>query len=145
MVDAPEDRTLALNIVWLEDDTTFYEAAKNLLDGPPPEPGLELRPTIHRTITLAETLAALRDDLPGLIITDLNVADSHGSDTLLAIRRVAPETPLLVLSGTAEVDAPMATAVENAEFMDKDEITSQRLWRTLYMAIMRSSAHPAPW
>lgn len=133
----------ALDVLWLEDDDEFLgHAVCKLHEGSatiPESVGLRFKPRIQRASTLREALAALPRN-PDLVIVDLNLPDSQGADTMMAVRRAAPGTPMLVLTVVGDIEPAMMTAVEEAEFLDKDDLSPVRLVRAVYMALMRTNA-----
>jgi DNA-binding NarL/FixJ family response regulator len=67
----------------------------------------ELEPGCNTS--LATSLAQMRESLQSntvfdYAIVDLNLPDSHGLDTLKAVRELRPELPIIVYSGRAEQD-----------------------------------------
>src|SRR6185369_13820307 len=44
-------------------------------------------------------LAVVRDDPPDLIITDLQLEESDGFDLIEQVKRIAPATPVMLLTG----------------------------------------------
>ncbi len=133
-----------LDVLWLEDDPLYADIAQRLLDQGARDShanDLRLDPVMRLATTLADALAELASSVPDIIIADLNLPDSQGSKTLLALRQAAPVVPLLVLSGNETLEPALLAALEEAEFMDKDELTPRRLWRSVCMAITRTSAH----
>ena len=58
---------------------------------------------IHEADTLAQALALYRDNAADIavVVLDLTLRDSHGLDTLIALRQACPDATVVVLSGTA--------------------------------------------
>ncbi|KAF5040591.1 Response regulator receiver domain protein [anaerobic digester metagenome] len=54
---------------------------------------------IHSVRRLADGIAALRSRSYPVVLLDLSLPDGQGLSTIDAVRAVAPETPLIVLSG----------------------------------------------
>jgi DNA-binding response OmpR family regulator len=52
----------------------------------------------------AEGVSAFRDEMPDLTILDLNLPVKDGEQTLVEIRAIDPQLPVLVLTGRQEVD-----------------------------------------
>lgn len=134
-----------LDIVWLEDDLEFLRFATGVLESGARgiEEAMAFEPSVRHVATLAQAVREIESSPPELIITDLRLSDSQGSATVAALRAVAAATPILVLSGTENLEPGMTAAMHDAEFLDKDDLNPQRLWRSIYMAIMRTSVHPA--
>lgn len=78
-------------VLLVEDDASLIDAYRMVL-----EPrGLE----VVGANTASEALARLEEAHPKAIVADLRLPDAHGPELLLALRKAAPEIPLLVLTG----------------------------------------------
>jgi len=78
-------------VLLVEDDASLIDAYRMVL-----EPrGLE----VVGANTASEALARLEEARPKAIVADLRLPDAHGPELLLALRKAAPEIPLLVLTG----------------------------------------------
>lgn len=133
--------TRTLDVLWLEDDEDFAFAADQLLrlgaDQPLPD-GTRVTPSVRRVSSVVEAMDELTTTgVPDLIVADLNVRDSHGGETILALREAAPDVPLLVLSGVKDLEPHLVVAMENAEYLSKDHLTPERLWNRVCMAMTR--------
>jgi DNA-binding NtrC family response regulator len=62
---------------------------------------------------LADGLASLSQHLPSVILLDLNLPDSRGSDTFRKVLKMAPDTPVVILSG--QEDEVLARKAMNLE------------------------------
>ena len=82
--------------------------------------------------TAAEALTRLDASRPQAIVADLRLPDAHGPELLLALRKAAPDTPLLVLTGREpdrardageelDVAGYMTKPVSGAELADRIE------------------------
>lgn len=58
--------------------------------------------TVERATTLRGAIALLGSLEIDLVLLDLNLPDSHGLETFLKIQRIAPELPVIILSGVAD-------------------------------------------
>jgi len=73
-----------------------------------------------------------------IVLLDLHLPDSTGLDTLKAYRVAVPDIPVVVLTGLDDEDLALNTMTEGAQdYLVKDEITFQRLLRTIRYAIER--------
>lgn len=78
-------------VLLVEDDASLIDAYRMVL-----EPrGLE----VVGANTASEALSRLEEARPKAIVADLRLPDAHGPELLLALRKAAPEIPLLVLTG----------------------------------------------
>lgn len=93
----------------------------------------------HRWETTLEAgLDATRENPPDLLVVGLNLPDSRGLDTVRRAAEAAPEVPIVVMTGLAELDtATEALGVGASEYLRKDGLTPALLARTLRMAMER--------
>jgi signal transduction histidine kinase len=90
-----------------------------------------------------ERLADLADVLEGnaysVILLDLSLPDSHGISTFRAVRDIAPEIPIVVLSGLDDEYLARNAVAEGAQdYLMKGEVTSGLLGRSIHYAIERN-------
>jgi len=87
---------------------------------------------------LADGLASLTNASPSLILLDLNLPDSHGSETFRKILEKAPDVPVVILSGQ-EDEALALKAVHQGvqDYLVKGDITSKHLERAMRYAVER--------
>jgi CheY-like chemotaxis protein len=64
---------------------------------------------VHQAEGGREGLACLRQVRPNLVVTDMIMPDVEGIETIRAIRRETPTTPILAVSGSGEIYLRMAT------------------------------------
>ncbi len=75
-----------------------------------------------------------------VVLLDLSLPDSHGLDTIRRIHSVAPQLPVVVLSGNADEDVAIAAVVAGAQdYLVKGHITEHLLRRALRIAGHRKS------
>lgn len=73
------------------------------------------------------------------VLLDLSLPDSHGLETLIRLREIAPDTPMVVMTGLDdEAIALEAVRLGAQDYIVKGRITSQLLVRSLRYAIERS-------
>ena len=89
---------------------------------------------------LADGLASLTDTSPSLILLDLNLPDSHGSETFRKVLEKAPDVPVVILSGQ-EDEALAVKAVHQGvqDYLVKGDITSKHLERAMRYAVERQA------
>ncbi len=88
--------------------------------------------------TLAETIAKLKTESYDLILLDLNLPDSSGLQTLIAIQQTAPASAVVII--TAREDENLAQeAVEHGaqDFIHKSNLDPELLRRSIRYAILR--------
>ncbi len=82
-----------------------------------------------------ETLKTLK---PALIFLDLNLPDSNGLDTFFAIQSVAPDVPIIILSGTNDTALSLQAVQAGAQdFLVKGEFGEKLLLKTILYSIER--------
>lgn len=99
----------------------------------------EIQFAVHSCESLADAVRILgSEERVDVILADLNLPDSHGLETIEALRKVSPRTPVVVLSGDEE-RATALTALKSGaqEFIVKGQISSALLPRTLLYALKR--------
>ncbi|WP_286270295.1 GGDEF domain-containing response regulator [Thalassotalea hakodatensis] len=71
---------------------------------------------------------------PDVLITDLNLPESQGLDTLIKIKAFAKKTPIIVLTGSDEDIAIKAIQLGAQDFLKKEELSSTLITRTILFA-----------
>ncbi len=72
------------------------------------------------------------------ILLDLSLPDSEGLESLAALTRIAPATPIIVLTGLNDPEAALAAVAQGAQdFLDKGTITPELMARALRYAMAR--------
>lgn len=85
--------------------------------------------------SLASGLLKLAEQEFDVILLDLSLPDSHGLDTLVAVRNCAPGTPIVVLSAMDEVEEAIELGAQ--EYLLKEEVTPVILRRAMTRARAR--------
>ncbi len=74
-----------------------------------------------------------------LVLLDLGLPDSSGSSTYQAIRAIAPEVPVLVLTGdSAEETEATITAEGGEDYLVKDQVSGPLLMRAVQSVLYAS-------
>lgn len=142
MHDSPR-QAAGLDVLLVEDDQVFGSIAldmlgKGLRDG---EGGYRpVHPTIRWAQTLKEATEALSVRRPQVVILDLHLPDSRGTETFSNIRRVTTHVPVVVLTGRPAPGTSIEAACSGAEFLEKDAATRAAVVRAVWMAITRAEA-----
>lgn len=93
---------------------------------------------IDRVHSLSEAIDWLASSECDALLLDLNLPDSHGLETLRALRTQSLELPIVVLTGGGD-DAIGLEAVRLGadDFLDKDDLRKNLLDRALHYAVER--------
>lgn len=87
---------------------------------------------------LAEALALLEREEFSLVLLDLNLPDSIGEETAVAVRQKNPAVPIIVLSGLADEElASRLLHMDVQDYLIKGQIDRDRLARSIRYAIER--------
>jgi PAS domain S-box-containing protein/putative nucleotidyltransferase with HDIG domain len=99
---------------------------------------------IRQVGSLADGLAALAKKIPDALLVDLRLPDSRGLDTFTRLQARVPQLPILVLAGSEDMqDAIQAVQLGAQDFLNKDEITSSLLQRSIRYALERKQSTEA--
>jgi signal transduction histidine kinase len=95
---------------------------------------------VIRHVTRLDAAASLLETEPiDIIVTDLNLPDSRGSETVVALRTLAPSTPLVVLTGSEDDDMRIdALRLGAIDFVPKSGSFKITLARGLAYALART-------
>lgn len=104
-----------------------------------------LEPYEHRFVSsLAELDDSLREFAPDLVVTELNLRDSRGFDTIDRVLRRALPTPVIVLTRHDDLEmGRRAIELGAQDYVVKGELGPSALDRTLRHAIIRAAVHRA--
>jgi PAS domain S-box-containing protein len=88
---------------------------------------------------LREAVHCLGKSSIDVVLLDLSLPDSQGLDTLTPIRAIAPDTPIVVLTGTDDTQLAVQAVSKGAQdYLVKGQITPQLLTRSIRYAIERT-------
>jgi DNA-binding response OmpR family regulator len=123
----------AARILLIEDDEGDAFLVRELL--------IEVAPEIDivtvRTLAEAEGVAAQAD----CALLDLGLPDTMGLDGLVRLRRAAPDTPVLVLTGHNDTARGIEAAASGAhDYLVKGRVDGETLSRSIRYAIARGRA-----
>ncbi|MFY9558742.1 MAG: hybrid sensor histidine kinase/response regulator [Terriglobales bacterium] len=87
---------------------------------------------------LSDALTSLGKETPSLVLLDLNLPDSHGSETFRKVLEAAPNVPVVVLSGQDD-EALAIKAVHQGvqDYLVKGDMSSKQLERAMRYAVER--------
>ncbi|HEY6336979.1 MAG TPA: hybrid sensor histidine kinase/response regulator [Candidatus Sulfotelmatobacter sp.] len=89
---------------------------------------------------LSDGLATLSNEVPSVILLDLNLPDSHGAETFRRVLDQAPGVPVVVLSG--QDDETLADKAVNQgvqDYLVKGDFTAKHLERSIRYAVERQA------
>jgi len=122
-----------LKLLLIEDDPADTELFKDILS--------DVR---HETIDvtcinrLSSAFEYLEDGSIDVILTDLDLPDSHGLGTVVKINERFPEVPVIVLSGFDHEDLAIESVKSGAQdYLIKGQIDADRVMRSIRYSIER--------
>lgn len=90
---------------------------------------------------LEPALARLRDAPVDVVLLDLALPDSRGHGTFAAVYGLAPDVPIIVLTGLGDDGLAVRVVHEGAQdFLVKGQVDGPVLWRAIRYAIERQRA-----
>ena len=133
----PASEARALRVLLVEDNPDDAFIIEDLLgeaEGLEPFERVELR----RADSLEGALQALRDEVPDLILTDLDLPDSRGYESFTRVRAAAPDVPVVIVTGL-EDDEIALQAVRNGaqDYLVKGVVDGDALTRSIRYALAR--------
>jgi signal transduction histidine kinase len=89
---------------------------------------------------LSEGLASIESTPPSVVLLDLNLPDSQGSETFRKVLEKAPGVPVVILSGKEDEALAMKAIHQGVQdYLIKADLTSRTLERSLRYAVERQS------
>src|SRR5690348_7171870 len=89
---------------------------------------------------LADGLASLKENIPSLVLLDLNLPDSQGAETFRKLLEKAPEVPVVILSGQDDQALAIKALHQGAQdYLVKGGLTSSDLDRAMRYAVERQA------
>lgn len=99
---------------------------------------------VQRAEQLSEALEKLRTQAIDLVLLDFMLPDSEGMATFTAVRKQAPNVPVVALTGVSDENIAIEAVRQGAQdFLVKGQVQPQTLHRALYYAIERHKAQAA--
>jgi PAS domain S-box-containing protein len=93
---------------------------------------------------LGSAIARLSKDAVDVVLLDLSLPDSHGTETAATLRRSAPHVPIVVLTGVEDEEAALDALEKGAQdCLVKGKFDAPLLARTIRYAIQRKLAEEA--
>lgn len=78
--------------------------------------------TVRTATSREEALALIREEPPGLILLDLKLPQVSGTALLEEIRRLAPEAPVVLMTGEAAAEENLPVAGRLAKPFDLEDL-----------------------
>jgi CheY-like chemotaxis protein len=121
-----------VRVLLVENDERFALLVRTLLDGEGAGFDVVWAPRISAALA---RLARLRIDI---VLTDLSLRDTSGPATVRYLVRAAPSVPIIVLSGTIEMETALACIQEGAEeYVTKHALEGDALVRLIRTTLGR--------
>jgi DNA-binding NarL/FixJ family response regulator len=121
-----------LQILVVEDDVRFVALVERILADGAPE--FEV---VHASRVTAALARLVRQPIR-LILTDLRLPDGDGAATVRHLTRAAPNVPLIVLSGTSDLEVALECIRDGAEeFVLKQALDGESLVRLIRTTMER--------
>ena len=122
------------NILLIEDDATYAKLLASCLE--------RHAAGLRFNLEVASSLKAGKVRIAGgdidVILSDLGLPDCQGIETLKRLRKRAPDTPIIVLSGEDDPALEMAAIQEGAEeYLVKGEVERKLIVRSIRYALER--------
>ncbi|MFT5440530.1 MAG: PAS domain S-box-containing protein [Alphaproteobacteria bacterium] len=99
-------------------------------------------------LTIAQDLAhagrLIEQDLPDIILADLGLPDAQSAEALSSILQMAPDVPIIVLSGNDDEQLALDTIKAGAiDYLPKEELSSACLTRAIRHGLARKESELA--
>jgi diguanylate cyclase (GGDEF)-like protein len=123
----------ALKVLVVEDDAAYADLLAHLL-----AEACGASCHVRCVVRLAKAVAELASAPADLVLLDLNLPDSRGVETVLALRNEAPDVPVVVVTSLPDESAAVIALQAGAQdYLIKDEIDSRLLRRAVRYALER--------
>ena len=125
--------TTTINVLLVEDNPADVRLVRELL-ATAPAPYVALA----HVARLADVAARLTHTPADVILLDLSLPDAHGVETVARVRAVAPDVPIVVMSGSDDEALALAGVREGAQdYLVKGRVEGDGLARALRYAVER--------
>ena len=89
---------------------------------------------------LSDGLASMTNEMPSLVLLDLNLPDSHGAETFRRVMKHSPNTPVVILSGQDDEGLAIKAVHQGVQdYLIKGDVTSKQLERAIRYAVERQA------
>jgi diguanylate cyclase (GGDEF)-like protein len=135
-VDLTLSKPKTVSILLVEDDGDYALLVRDMLE--------EARSTefeVTHVERLADALQALPESSPGCILVDLTLPDARWLEAPTELRALAPDVPVVILSGLEDESLAMKAVHEGAQdYLVKGHTDAYLLGRSIQYAIERKQA-----
>jgi len=126
----------AVHVLIVEDDRSYAGLIRTML-----ESGWTHRFVFEQTTSLHQALDRIRRTEFDVVLLDLNLEDASGIVALTGITKVAPDLPIVILSGDDDLTLSLKAVKQGAQdYLVKSDVTPDTLTRSLLFAIERKHA-----
>jgi DNA-binding NarL/FixJ family response regulator len=129
-----------IEILLVEDDLRFAKLVERILAEEAPEFQI-----VHASRVSAALARLVRQPIR-LVLSDLNLPDGAGAGTVRHLTRAAPNVPLIVLSGSPDLEVALECVREGAEeFVQKNALDAETLVRLIRLTLERRHRMADQW
>jgi signal transduction histidine kinase len=126
-----------LSVVLVEDNPGDAKLVEHHLGAQTPQ-ALDAETKLTHVETVDEATELLSTAEHDLVILDLGLPGSSGTETLDRLSAVIRATPTIVLTGLDDTETAVEAIQQGAQdYLPKDELDTDRLWRSIRYAIER--------
>jgi len=126
----------AVNVLIVEDDRSYVGLIRTML-----ESGWTHTFVFEQATSLHQALDCIRRTEFDVVLLDLNLEDARGIVALTGITKVAPDVPIVILSGDDDLSLSLRAVKQGAQdYLVKTDVTPDTLTRSLLFAIERKHA-----
>jgi two-component system, NarL family, sensor histidine kinase UhpB len=123
----------ALSTMIIEDNPGDFQLLKIQLESA----GWPVKNSTHKE-KLADALESLKNSRPAIVLLDLNLPDSNGLETFLSVQNIAPDIPIVILSGLNDTSLCVQAVQAGAQdYLVKGEFEEKLLLKTILYSIER--------
>jgi PAS domain S-box-containing protein len=125
-------------VLVVEDNPGDYILIQNYLEG-----NHNRYETLNtRTFQETHSLISKRDEQVDVVLLDLTLPDSRGTELIREMIQLAEPAPIIVLTGYEDIDFSIKSlSMGVSDYLLKDELSSNRLWKSILYSIERKEIY----
>jgi diguanylate cyclase (GGDEF)-like protein len=132
-VDLSLSNTKTISVLLVEDDPDYACLVRDMLDA-----AWSTEFAVQHVDCLADARKALIESPPDCILADLTLPDAHWLEAPAALRDLAPDVPLVILSGLEDESLALKAVHQGAQdYLVKGYTNAHLLGRSIHYAIER--------